>query len=165
MKDWGQLAITSEKPMFLLCILEFYDANIAKCYHRNLIKLVYRYLWMLPLENLSHRFQLIDFQSFIDFYFPDDVNKQLWEFFHAVVHGGRVQILIWLLVEHPSSARRKALNSDSPVSIWKPQTWKSALKTSKINKILERIEHKIQKYLGHLKKYHYQRFSKVRQSL
>ena len=25
MKDWGQLAITSEKPMFLLCILEFYD--------------------------------------------------------------------------------------------------------------------------------------------
>ena len=78
MKDWGQLAITSEKPMFLLCILEFYDANIAKCYHRNLIKLVYRYLWMLPLENLSHRFQLIDFQSFIDFYFPDDVNKQLY---------------------------------------------------------------------------------------
>ena len=33
---------------------------------------------------------------------------------------------------------------------------KKCSKTSKINKILERIEHKIQKYLGHLKKYHYQ---------
>ena len=56
------------------------------------------------------------------------------EFFHAVVHGGRVQILIWLLVEHPSSARRKALKSDSPVSIWKPRTWKSALKHQKLTK-------------------------------
>ena len=27
MKDWGQLAITSEKPMFLLCILEFYGSG------------------------------------------------------------------------------------------------------------------------------------------